>query len=92
MNIQPLADRVLLKAIQKDNITASGIYLMEGSNKERPYMYEVVAVGPGKDGEKMEVKVGDKVLSGQYSWDDVKVDGEEYKIVAQQYILAVVQD
>jgi len=90
MNIKPLLDRVVVKAIQKENITTSGIYIPEGSNKERPYMYEVIAVGPGKDGQKIGVDIGDKILCGQYSGDDVKVDGEEYKIVAEQYILAVI--
>lgn len=88
--IQPLADRVLLKAVEKDTITESGIYLPESANKERPYVYEVVAVWPGKKDIEMSVKTGDRVLTGQYSGDDVKVDGEEYKIVAMDYILAKV--
>lgn len=88
--IKPLSDRVLLKAVEKDNITQSGIYLPESSNKERPYIYEVIAVWPGKKDVDMWVKVWDKVLSWQYSWDDVKVDGEEYKIVWMEYILAIV--
>ncbi|MDD5769576.1 MAG: co-chaperone GroES [Candidatus Gracilibacteria bacterium] len=91
MNIKPLADRVLLKAVEKENITTSGIYIPEGNNKERPYIYEVVAVGPGKDGKTMSVKIGDKVLSGQYSGDDVKVDGKEFKIVGIEYVLAIVE-
>ena len=89
--IKPLSDRVLLKAIEKDNITESGIYLPESSNKERPYIYEVVAVWPGKKDVEMSVKVWDKVLSWQYSWDDVKVNSEEYKIVGMDYILAIVE-
>jgi chaperonin GroES len=91
MNIKPLADRVLLKAVEKENITTSGIYIPEWSNKERPYIYEVVAVWPWKEDKKMSVKVWDKVLSWQYSWDDVKVDGQEYKIVWIDYILAIVE-
>ncbi|QFR39185.1 co-chaperone GroES [Candidatus Gracilibacteria bacterium 28_42_T64] len=91
MGIKPLADRVLLKAVTKENVTASGIYLPESANKERSYMYEVVAVGAGKKDIDMSVKIGDKVLSGQYSGDDVKVDGNEYKIVAMDYILAIVE-
>lgn len=91
MNIKPLADRVLLKAVEKENITTSWIYIPEWSNKERPYVYEVIAVWPGKDGKPMTVKVWDKVLSGQYSGDDVKVDGKEFKIAGIDYILAIVE-
>lgn len=91
MNIKPLADRVLLKAVEKENITTSGIYIPEWTNKERPYIYEVIAVWPGKDDKVMSVKVWDKVLSWQYSWDDVKVDWQEYKIVWIDYILAIVE-
>lgn len=91
MNIKPLADRILLKAVEKENITTSGIYIPEWSNKERPYIYEVVSVWPWKEDKKMSVKVWDKVLSWQYSWDDVKVDGQEYKIVWIDYILAIVE-
>lgn len=91
MNIKPLADRVLLKAVEKENITTSGIYIPEWSNKERPYIYEVVAVWPGKEDKHMSVKIWDKVLSGQYSGDDVKVDWQEYKIVGIDYILAIVE-
>jgi len=91
MNIKPLADRVLLKAVEKENITTSGIYIPEWTNKERPYIYEVVAVWPWKKDKEMSVKVWDKVLSWQYSWDDVKVDGQEYKIVGIDYILAVIE-
>lgn len=91
MNIKPLSDRVLLKAIEKENITSSGIYIPESSNKERPYIYEVIAVGPWKDDKAMNVKIWDKVLSWQYSWDDVKVDWKEYKIVWIEYLLAIVE-
>ncbi len=91
MNIKPLADRVLLRAVEKENITTSGIYIPDWSNKERPYIYEVIAVWPGKDWKEMPVKIGDKVLSWQYSWDDVKVSGQEYKIVGIDYILAIIE-
>ncbi len=91
MNIIPLSDRVLLKPVEKENITSSWIYIPESSNKERPYIYEVIAVWPGKEDKKITVKVWDKVLSGQYSWDDVKIDWKEYKIVWIDYILAIVE-
>ncbi|PID86435.1 co-chaperone GroES [Candidatus Gracilibacteria bacterium] len=91
MNIKPLSDRVLLKGLEKENITSSGIILPESANKEKPYIYEVIAVGPGKKDIEMNVKVGDKVLCGQYSGDEVKVEDEEFKIVAIEYILAIVE-
>jgi len=91
--IVPLSDRVLLKPIEADKITASGIILPDSVNKERPSLYEVVAVGPGKIDKNgnfvaIELQKGDRVISGQYSGDDVKVDDMTYKIVAYEYILA----
>ncbi len=93
MQIQPLSDRVLLKGVEAENVTKSGIILPASSNKERPNMYEVVAIGPGKldkEGKKVtiELKAWDRVLAGQYSGDEVEVDGVKYKIVAYEYILA----
>jgi len=89
--IKPLADRVLLRAVDNNvNVTNSGIYLPESENKERPFIYEVIAVWPGKKDIEMSVKVWDRVLAGQYSWDEVKVDNESFKIVAMDYILAIV--
>jgi len=91
MNIQPLADRVLLKAIEKDSITDSGIYLPESANNEKPYIYEVVAVGEWAPEKKINVQIWDKVLCGQYSGDEIKLEWEEFKIVANEYILAIVK-
>jgi len=89
--IKPLADRVLLRAVDNNvNVTNSGIYLPESENKERPFIYEVIAVWPGKKDIEMGVKIWDRVLAGQYSWDEVKVDNESFKIVAMDYILAIV--
>ncbi len=91
--ITPLSDRVLLRPIDADKITASGIIIPDSANKERPSLYEVITVGPGKidkDGnlQKIDLKKWDRVISGQYSWDDVKVGDTTYKIVAFEYILA----
>ncbi len=74
-------------------VTKSGIYLPENANKERPHIYEVVAIGPGKkdkDGNMMtiDLQVGDQVISGQYSGDEVEIDKLKYKIVGFDYILA----
>ena len=91
MNIKPMFDRVVLKAVAQQSITNSGIYIPDSASKERPSVYEVVAIGPGKkDIEMSGISIGDKVLAGQYSGDEVKVDGQEYKIVAIEFILAKV--
>lgn len=90
MNIKPLSDKVLLKAVEKENITDSWIYLLESPNKERPYLYEVIAVWPWIKDIEMNVEVWNKVLSWQYSWDDIKLECGEFKIVSIWYILAIV--
>ena len=94
MTIKPLADRVVLKACEMEETTKSGIVLA-ASPQEKPQVAEVVAVGPGGvvDGHEvtMYVKVGDKVITGKYSGTEVKVDKEEYTIVRQSEILAVVE-
>lgn len=95
MTIKPLADRVVIKQVEAEETTKSGIILTAAA-QEKPSMAEVVAVGPGGvvDGKevKMFVKVGQKVLISKYSGTEVKVDGEEYSIVRQDDILAVVED
>lgn len=95
MKLKPLADRVIIKMVEAEETTKSGI-ILTGSAKEKPQVAEVVAVGPGGvvDGKevKMTVKVGDKVLTSKYSGTEVKVDGEECTIVRQGDILAVVED
>jgi len=91
MNIRPLFDRVLLKPIEKENVTASGIYIPDGANKERPFIYEVIAIGPWKSEPITNIKVWDRVLAGQYAGDEVKVDGSEFKIVGLEYILGVIE-
>ena len=94
MTIKPLADRVVVKTVEAEETTKSGI-ILAGSAKEKPKIAEVVAVGPGGnvDGNEitMYVKVGDKVITGKYSGTEVKFDGEEYTIVRQSDILAVVE-
>ncbi len=94
MKIKPLGDRVVIKMLESEETTKSGIVL-PGSAKEKPQVAEVVAVGPGTvvDGKeiKMEVKVGDKVLTSKYSGTEVKFDGQEYTILKQGDILAVVE-
>ena len=93
MNIRPLGDRVVIKMLEAEETTKSGIILTSKA-QEKPQVAEVIAVGPGGmvDGKEivMEVKVGDKVLMSQYAGTEVKVDGEEYTILRQSYILAIV--
>ena len=94
MTIRPLADRVVVKATAAEETTKSGIILAAAA-QEKPQIAEVVSVGPGGmvDGNevKMLVKVGDRVITGRYSGTEVKIDGEEYSIVRQSDILAVVE-
>jgi len=95
MKLTPLGDRVVLKQLVAEETTKSGIVL-PGQGKEKPQQAEVIAVGPGGvvDGKevKMEVKVGDQVIFSKYSGTEVKLDEEEYIIVRQNDILAVVVD
>ena len=94
MNLKPLADRVIIKMVEAEETTKSGI-ILTGSAKEKPEVAEVIAVGPGGlvDGKEvvMTVKVGDKVITSKYSGTQVKVEGEEYTIVRQGDILAIVE-
>ncbi|MGI5919314.1 MAG: co-chaperone GroES [Christensenellales bacterium] len=94
MTIKPLGDRVVIKSLESEETTKSGIVLT-GSAKEKPQMAEVIAVGPGGmvDGKEvvMTVKVGDKVLYAKYAGTEVKVDGEEYIIVRHNDLLAIVE-
>ena len=87
--IKPLLDRVLIKMVESEETTKSGIILSSGS-KEKPQIAEVVAVGPGTEEVKMNVKVGDKVIINKYSGTEVKYEGTEYTIVKQEDILAIV--
>ena len=92
--LKPLADRVVIKMIEGEETTKSGIILSEGS-KEKPQIAEVVAVGPGINvaGKevKMYVKVGDKVVINKYSGTEIKYEGKDYTIVKQEDILAIAE-
>ncbi len=94
MMIKPLQDRVVLKLVEAEETTKSGI-ILAGSAKEKPQFAEIVAVGPGGtvDGKevKMYVKVGDKVITAKYAGTEVKIDDQEYTIVSQDDILAIVE-
>ncbi|MCX7841630.1 MAG: co-chaperone GroES [Clostridia bacterium] len=94
MKVKPLGTRVLLKEIESEETTKSGIVLPSNA-KEKPYMAEVVEIGPGdvKDGNeiKMAVKKGDKVLYSKYAGTEVKLDNEKYLLVKQDDILAIIE-
>lgn len=90
MKLVPLGDRVVLKQLKAEETTKSGIVL-PGQSQEKPQQAEVVAVGPGTEEVKMEVKKGDMVIYAKYAGTEVKLDKDEYIIVKQQDILAVVK-
>ena len=94
MKLKPLADRVVIKAIEPEETTVAGI-ILPGNAKEKPQMAEVVEVGPGGlvDGKEVEMvlKAGDKVVASKYAGSEVKIDGVEYTILRQSDILAVVE-
>lgn len=94
MTIKPLQDRVVIKSLKAEETTKGGIILTTAA-QEKPQVAEVIAVGPGGvvDGVRveMELKVGDKVLISQYAGTQVKLDGEEYTILSQSDVLAIVE-
>ena len=93
--IKPLADRVVVKALEEAEQMRGGLYIPDTA-KEKPSQGEVVAVGPGKVSDEgtrleMDVKVGDKVLYGKYSGTDITLDGEEFLILRESDVLAIVK-
>ena len=95
MNIRPLHDRVLVKRIEQEEQVRGGIIIPDTA-KEKPQEAEVVAVGPGKlndDGKRspMDVKEGDRVLTGKYSGSEIKVDGEECLILREDEVLGIIE-
>ena len=91
MKLKPMADNVLLKQYEEASTTVSGIILATAA-KEKPAIYEVVSAGPGTKDVEVTVKPGDKVVVGKFVGSEIKLDGEEYKFVKQEDILAVVTD
>ena len=94
-SIRPLADRILVKRLEEDDEQEVGGIIIPDTAKEKPQEAEVVAVGPGRleNGERiaLELKEGDKVLIGKYSGTEVKLEGEEYLIMREEDVLAVVE-
>jgi chaperonin GroES len=89
VKIKPLADRVVVKAAPAEEKTASGIIIPDTA-KEKPQRGTIVAVGPGKKDEPMNVKVGDSVLYGKYAGTEINIDGEDYLIMRESDIFAVI--
>ena len=95
VKLHPLADRLVVRPVQKEEMTKGGIYLPDTA-KEKPQEGEIVAVGPGKmtdDGKRipMEVKVGDRVIYSKYGGSEIKMDGEEYLMMKEDDVLAVIE-
>ena len=96
MNLKPLHDNVVVKAVAMDETTKSGIVIPETIDKEKPEKGEIIAIGPGKileNGQRasMSVKVGDKVMFKKYSPDEIKIEGEEYLVIGESDIIAVLE-
>ncbi|AEM74494.1 co-chaperone GroES [Caldicellulosiruptor acetigenus] len=95
MKIRPIGDRILIKFKEREEVTKSGIVLPD-TVKEKPQIAEVIEVGPGGivDGEKVEmvVKKGDKVIVSKYAGTEIKIDGEEYTIIRQDDVLAIIEE
>lgn len=96
MNLKPLSDHLIVKPIQEDQKTKSGIVLPDTVDKEKPEQGEVIAVGPGRildNGNRLEmsVKVGNKVLFKKYSPDEIKIDEEDYLVLSESEVLAIVE-
>jgi chaperonin GroES len=96
MNLRPLGDRVVVKALSQEEVTKSGIIMPATVDKERPERGEVIAIGPGKlldNGSfaPVGVKVGDKIVFKKYSPDEIKIDKEEYLVISESDIMAVIE-
>lgn len=95
MKLRPMQDRIIVKRVEEESVTAGGIFIPETA-KEKPQKGEIMAVGNGKKTEDgkvipLDVKVGDKVLFGKYSGTEVKIEGEEYLIMREDDILGVME-
>ncbi|CAM2056799.1 cochaperonin GroES [Desulfovibrionales bacterium] len=96
MKLKPLADRVLIKRLESEEVTKGGIVIPDTA-KEKPIRGEIVAVGPGKTSDKgmvmaLGVKIGQKVLFGKYAGTEVKVDGVDYLVMREDDVIAIVED
>ena len=97
MNIRPIHSNVIVKAITDDVVTASGIVLPDTVDKEKPEKGQVIAIGPGKildNGQRfpISVQIGQKIIFKKYSPDEIKVDGEEYLVISDNDIIAILEN
>lgn len=90
MQLKPLGDRVVVKAVAQEEVTASGIVLPDTVEKEKKEEGEIVAIGDGEKIKKLNLKVGDKIIFGKYAGDEVELEDTEYKILKDEDVLAVI--
>jgi chaperonin GroES len=91
MQLKPLGDRVIIKPLVEEEVTKSGIVLPDTVEKEKKEQGEVVSIGNGEKITKLGLKVGDRVLFGKYSGEDVKVEDIEYKVLKDEDVLAIIE-
>jgi len=91
MNLKPLGDRVIVKPVTQEEVTASGIVLPDTVEKEKKEEGEIIAIGDGEKIKKLNLKIGDKVIFGKYAGDDVELEDTEYKILKDEDVLAVIK-
>ncbi|HOC96615.1 MAG TPA: co-chaperone GroES [bacterium] len=96
MTLKPLYDNIIVKQLKEEEVTKSGIVLPDTINKEKPQQGEVIAIGPGKKDNngkivEMSVKVGDKILFNRYSPNEIKIDDEEYLVMRESDVLAIIE-
>ena len=96
MNLRPLSDKLIIKAVAREEVTKLGIILPDTGDKERPEQGEVISAGPGRLLENssrapMAVKIGDKVVFKKYSPDEIKIDGTEFLVIAESDVMAVIE-
>ncbi len=92
MNIKPIGNRLLVKAIKEEEMTKSGIILPETIDKEKKAQGEIVALGIGKKLARLELKAGDKVIFSKYAGEEIKMDNEDFKILNYDEVLAVIEN
>ncbi|MBU0707977.1 co-chaperone GroES [Patescibacteria group bacterium] len=91
MQLKPLGDRVIVKPLQEEEVTKTGIVLPDTVEKEKKEQGEVISVGNGENIKKLGVKAGDRVLFGKYSGEDVKIENEEFKVLKDEDVLAIIE-
>lgn len=91
INLKPLGDRVIVKPLKEEEVTKGGIVLPDTAEKEKKEQGEVIAIGGGEKVKKLGLKKGDQVLFGKYSGEDIKIGEEEYKVLKEEDVLAVIE-